>query len=529
MATAMIPHLSVDSMSPCIYVNVLHEGQKWDGTYATTFTTTKQKNDLKQAALAFLSGRNTVFGPRYEGKTGWATGFCVHLTGEAQPKNKEDSHEEHPAPSNNRPFLKRKKQGEMILSPRKIGKVTTKSVAGRLPSRIEHGRYSGVLNPITVGYGRIRGNRCFISDRHFFFTTVDGGDSAMFRFSYSLETFSWAFGSFPTARHIYRSITDNLTIDTGLVTQVQARANERDIDLLTEMAEAPQSLAMILDAFGALGKMIRDLKRGEISLKKIDAIRRKNNRKTIDEQLMEASTARERALSKSSKPKHISNVWDSYNRKVARIEKQRNNLEKIAKRAYVTELASLWLQFRYGVMPLVYTANSALDVIAQSSSEYLTERGRLQTQFIVADAASNNLRDDATCTLVQRCMVKHQVKPGLHNGFSFNPLKTMWELTTLSFVVDWFLNIGDLISAYSPSFAINTAAFYSNRVEDSGTASFKNIQGAHVIYHIDVYNATPIDPHLCGGLVFNPSMNLYRYLDAMSLAWNRSKLRIKAG
>lgn len=64
---------------------------------------------------------------------------------------------------------------------------------------------------------------------------------------------------------------------------------------------------------------------------------------------------------------------------------------------------------------------------------------------------------------------------------SFNPFVTAWELTTLSFVVDWFLNVGDFIvahtavdlsstSGYCTSVKIDTVETYELVDEGSKTA-----------------------------------------------------------
>jgi hypothetical protein len=39
----------------------------------------------------------------------------------------------------------------------------------------------------------------------------------------------------------------------------------------------------------------------------------------------------------------------------------------------------------------------------------------------------------------------------LANDLAFiDPLTTLWEIVPYSFIVDWFVNIGDLVKAYSP-------------------------------------------------------------------------------
>lgn len=55
------------------------------------------------------------------------------------------------------------------------------------------------------------------------------------------------------------------------------------------------------------------------------------------------------------------------------------------------------------------------------------------------------IRIDQINVSVQGMVVADIVPPRIH----FNPVKTGWELITLSFIVDWFINVGQWIDAMS--------------------------------------------------------------------------------
>ena len=50
--------------------------------------------------------------------------------------------------------------------------------------------------------------------------------------------------------------------------------------------------------------------------------------------------------------------------------------------------------------------------------------------------------------VLRRCYTLDEIEA---KRFGMNPVATAWELTTLSFVIDWFISVGDFIAAYTPT------------------------------------------------------------------------------
>ena len=129
-------------------------------------------------------------------------------------------------------------------------------------------------------------------------------------------------------------------------------------------------------------------------------------------------------------------------------------------------LAAEWLRYQYGIKPLMSDAYAALEVIQNGLGDPE-----------VAKVKSVAMDDDFslpknTTTRKFSGSVKRGVEVGytlvVTNATAFqlwrygltNPLSLAWELTTLSFVVDWFLHVGDFLSGLVPPLGLRVVEGY---------------------------------------------------------------------
>lgn len=244
----------------------------------------------------------------------------------------------------------------------------------------------------------------------------------------------------------------NVPPPNNLVNSALAENNSGALDLLTELGEAPETLRYI---FGSLRRIV---------------------------QLFLGLKSREAAARKRFKGKEL-----------------------------IDELTSLWMQFRYAASPIAYSIE---DVWAkqQATHSYVTTRKRQDVEHEVTYG-------DVTfkCTIEHRVFVKSRVDLGnVLAHFKVNPAATLWELTPLSFVIDWVLPIGDMLSALgSPAGSIQQETLVSRRIR-SGTMV---IGGVEVPCDINYYIATnrPLKPKLFTPDVF---LSWKRMLDAFALSWS---------
>jgi hypothetical protein len=116
-----------------------------------------------------------------------------------------------------------------------------------------------------------------------------------------------------------------------------------------------------------------------------------------------------------------------------------------------------YLEARYGWRVLYYEMQSLEDAIrelAHRQSDIVT--GRVTASSIIHPNESTHLHNFGYGGYTQNVWEEYSIRvrgsaalKGHFDGFVFNPFLTAWELITYSFVVDWFVGIGQWIAALS--------------------------------------------------------------------------------
>lgn len=260
---------------------------------------------------------------------------------------------------------------------------------------------------------------------------------------------------------------DRIDINRSLVTSAISEANSGVYDLLTEIGEFKSTISFV---FGTLGEILRL----SAQLKK-DMFRAR------------------------SRPKAT--------------------LASIA-----NEISSLWMAYRYAVMPLAYSADDVLDYMSSTFMPYATVRQGSSESYDLE--LPSGWVASAPIKTIDRCYVKTRfgLELALHN-LKFNPLSTAWELVPLSFVVDWVLNVGDYLSALvAPRGIAERGVQYSRQIREQNIViSRTDGYGGHYVLTGSSYNAEPITPLDHIGLSIDFSMSWKRWLDALALTWGMTK------
>jgi len=155
-------------------------------------------------------------------------------------------------------------------------------------------------------------------------------------------------------------------------------------------------------------------------------------------------------------------------------------------REALDDLSSLWLSYRYGIMPLVYSIVDIITLLEQKGAEFKTERvsetltldestrfGLLRPNEYLYDICRGEIRVNAVGK-----MRYGEDSSRLSDQININLFKTAWELIPFSFVIDWFVNVGDVLSAH-------TSSLYSSAIERQFCRSVRSTYSLRTYYRGD--------------------------------------------
>lgn len=155
-----------------------------------------------------------------------------------------------------------------------------------------------------------------------------------------------------------------------------------------------------------------------------------------------------------------------------------------------------WLAYRYAVMPLWYSYQDIKQLIQRSGNLYQSYRS--QESVEIPRPSADGLSSGLYQTVQGSKTVTSVVKAGYSNDFlrtyvsnqvQWNPFATAWEMVPLSFVMDWFVNVGDFIIANTSSdYSAMSAGCTSVKTEVTIETFLRNKQA---ILYQQTWNALP--------------------------------------
>jgi hypothetical protein len=144
-----------------------------------------------------------------------------------------------------------------------------------------------------------------------------------------------------------------------------------------------------------------------------------------------------------------------------------NSLNKVLSRASSTRergvgAAETWLQYRYGVMPIINDMNTIIEGVKKKTGN--VRKRTVSESQIMRSVSSTIVRDNGLggighigkqisdkVTVKAISLDEYNVNQLENVGFTAKGLITLpWELIPYSFVVDWFVNVGDFLGSLVP-------------------------------------------------------------------------------
>lgn len=151
---------------------------------------------------------------------------------------------------------------------------------------------------------------------------------------------------------------------------------------------------------------------------------------------------------------------------------------------------SLWLSYRYGLMPLIYSSQDAVKALAYSGKNetiYTEAQVTFSQKYTISDLTTETwdsaytfwvkVRQYMTGQFSYRLKAKMSWSDSFRNRLRLHPVQipsVAWELVPFSFVVDWFFSVSDWLTLLQ----INTLA---QKIQITGTLKDLCIAGENIV------------------------------------------------
>lgn len=263
-------------------------------------------------------------------------------------------------------------------------------------------------------------------------------------------------------------VVPDLVIDEGMVTAVVADASDGELDLLTEVAELPETLGFLGESVKQALCLTADLE-----------------------------------------------------------EEARRMRKRMPGARFVEWFSNHWLKGRYALLPIFYSIKDIQAVLKSLDREYGRYSQKADVDCLLGNIQVLGCKVDIEHQAVARCVMKVRytitsLLDSLQRALNINLFATLWELKAFSFVADWAFNIGDFIQAATGSTGA-TEMCTSFSVKDTSiiTLTYNNdTMPAATTVALNIYRREIINPYDHIGLEFvlGRNLNWKRSVDAFALS-----------
>lgn len=320
------------------------------------------------------------------------------------------------------------------------------------------------------------------------------------------------------------SYVDSST-ESQLIMENLSNANTATIDILTALAELPETVVSAIRGCRAILGIYRDAKNRDFRL----ADKAKKVRYEYEEQIfrIQFESRKEWLAARNDRARK-----QLQHKEAAAIKQAQNDLNK-ALADITSAIANVWLNFRYNITPNVILIEDC--VKAHDTFGKMFRRWSNYERVSIEVPTISGWKCESEMELELRAFIKRGFKKvnafsGFFRNFSMNIFKTAYELIPLSFVLDWVIPVGDFLSA---SLASNQSDYdegctISYKVNNQVLTYIHKTSKAQVKVTISGYKRSVINPYDYCRLMFAPDITRARVYDSLALSWSIAKSKFSS-
>lgn len=154
-------------------------------------------------------------------------------------------------------------------------------------------------------------------------------------------------------------------------------------------------------------------------------------------------------------------------------------LGQVSGKDFATSSANLWMELRYAIRPLIFEMDALVAALEKKAiSPRQTARGthKVIVSDVVSDRSSDPSSPQTFATTQGTKKRESTYRAGVMYSFTSldsdfkyvfgldKPVEAMLELTRLSFVLEWFFNIGDVLAAHTTESYLTSLASWCTEI-----------------------------------------------------------------
>jgi len=140
----------------------------------------------------------------------------------------------------------------------------------------------------------------------------------------------------------------------------------------------------------------------------------------------------------------------------------RHELKKMNLRSSSKAFGKNWLEFHFGWSPLIGDISTAMDILTSGLPPFkVFTKHSAGKSFKTNDSTNNDNLHFGTTSYYAGCKIAAHISVTNENMWLanrlglLNPLALAWELVPFSFVLDWFVNLNDVLKSFTEFYGLS--------------------------------------------------------------------------